>query len=179
MLWGHHGVVGDNPWSFHNGACKSKEGENLLLVILKPYLEKQELMPGQFILVKAKLCSNSPEGRLNLRAESRRETSLGGDGVFNQCWVSVDAWEHQHQFWIRWTMFSIDVQTAVSHEEHWEFKSQLNSPRPTPQCHCSSDFVLFCLHVSCHGWSWGDAQAVSTAVNHSGASQEHEHHLYS
>lgn len=40
-------------------------------------------------------------------------------------------------------MFSTDVQTAVSHEEHWEFKSQLSSPCPTPQCHCSSAFVLF------------------------------------
>lgn len=87
MLWGHHGVVGDNLWSFHNGACKSKEGENLFLVILKLYLEKQELVPEEFILVKAKLCSNSLEGRLNLRAESRRETSSEGE---TECLINAE-----------------------------------------------------------------------------------------
>lgn len=38
----------------------------MLLSILKPYLEKQELVPEQFILVKAESCCNSPEARLNL-----------------------------------------------------------------------------------------------------------------
>lgn len=90
VFWGHYAVIGDNLWDFYNAACKSGERGIFLLIILKLYLENQELVPGQFILVKAQLCCNSPEAKLNLRSLSRRVTHLGGDWAWSTMIGSIN-----------------------------------------------------------------------------------------
>lgn len=152
----------------------------MLLIILKLYLEKQELMPGQFILVKAKLFCNSPEARLNLRARSRRETRLG---------------ETEHLIDAEWSSMLGSISNRVGSDGksyllpacpdsyrqrgHPGLKSQLNSPCPAPRCHWTSALELFWPHLSHHGCSWDDAQAMCTPVNYTGASQGPEYDLYS
>lgn len=117
MLQGQYGVGGDNLWSLYNWAhalCRSKEGDKLLLSILKPYLEKQELVPEQFILVKAESCCNSPEARLNLG-----DTFKGMEHLIDVEWLWGLGASAAELDQLENVTVSLYVRTATGNEEKW------------------------------------------------------------